>query len=133
MALESVPTCTSTLPVMPKWSTDPRPLRPSTPEAWASSTIMMAPYLSASAANLSTGPMSPSMREDAVGDHQLAARLAGNFLEQLLAVGHVLVAEDLDLGPRQARAVDDAGVVQLVGEDEVVLAQDGADRRRRWP
>ena len=65
-------------------------------------------------------------REHAVGDHQLVAGLVGHFLQQLLAVGRVLVAEDLDLGPREARAVDDAGVVQLVGEDEVVLAQDGA-------
>ena len=49
-------------------------------------------------------------------------------MQQFLAVGHVLVAEDLDCGPRQARAVDDAGVVQLVGEDEVLFAEDGADR-----
>ena len=63
MAFDSVPTCTSTLPCNPKWSTDPRPLRPSTPEAWASSTIMMAPYFSASAASLSTMPMSPSIEK----------------------------------------------------------------------
>src|ERR1035441_7825384 len=42
-------------------------------------------------------------------------------------MGDVLVAEDLDLRPRQARAVDDRGVVQLVGEDEVVLAEDGGN------
>ena len=44
------------------------------------------------------------------------------------AVGDILVAEDLDRRPREPRAVDDAGVVQLVGEDEVLFAQDGADR-----
>src|SRR5271166_5809802 len=39
----------------------------------------------------------------------------------------ILVAEDLDGGAGEARAVDDAGVVELVGEDEVFLAEDGAD------
>ncbi len=47
--------------------------------------------------------------------------------EQLLAVGDVLVAKDLDGGAGEARAVDDAGVVELVGEDEVLFAEDGAD------
>ena len=37
------------------------------------------------------------------------------------------MAEDLDLGAREACAVDDAGVVELVGEDEVLFAEDGAD------
>ncbi len=49
--------------------------------------------------------------EDAVGDDQLFAGLVGHFKQQLFAVGHVLVAENLDLGPGEARAVDDAGVV----------------------
>ncbi len=39
----SVPTWMSTRPWRSKWSTVPRPLRPRTPEAWASSTITMAP------------------------------------------------------------------------------------------
>ena len=65
--------------------------------------------------------------EDAVGDDELVARLVLDLLQQFLAVGDVLVAEDLDLGAREPRAVDDAGVVQLVGEDEVVFAEDGAD------
>ncbi len=62
-------------------------------------------------------------RKDAIGDQQLAARLVLNLLQQLLGVRHVLVAEHLDLRPREPRAVDDARVVQLIGEDEVVLAQ----------
>jgi len=41
----------------------PRPLRPNTPEAWASSTIMIAPYFSASSHNAGSGPMSPSMEK----------------------------------------------------------------------
>ena len=40
------------------------------------------------------------------------------------------MGEDLDRGARQARAVDDAGVIQLVGDDEVVLAEDRRDRAR---
>ncbi len=50
-----------------------------------------------------------------------------DFVQELFAVGDVLVAEDLDFGAREAGAVDDGGVVELVGEDEVVLAEDGAD------
>ena len=63
MAFDSVPTCTSTRPCTPKWSMVPRPLRPSTPEACASSTIMMAPYFSASAHSPGSGPISPSMEK----------------------------------------------------------------------
>ena len=40
----------------------------------------------------------------------------------------VLVPENLDRGPRKPRAVDNAGVVQLVGEDEVLFAEDRAHR-----
>ena len=50
------------------------------------------------------------------------------LLQQLLAVGHILVAENLDGGPRKPRAVNDAGVVQLVGEDEVLFAENRAHR-----
>ena len=38
------------------------------------------------------------------------------------------MAKDLDFGAGETRAVDDAGVIQLVGEDEVFFAEDGADR-----
>ena len=65
--------------------------------------------------------------EDSVGDEELAAGLVGDFLEELFGVGGVFVAEDLDLGAGEARAVDDAGVVELVGEDEVFFAEDGGD------
>ncbi len=42
-------------------------------------------------------------------------------------MGDVFVAEDFDPGAGEARAVDDAGVVELVGEDEVFFAEDGGD------
>jgi len=72
-------------------------------------------------------------REDAVGDDQRAtvARLAqppGEVLE-------VAVAVHEDLGMRQPAAVDDAGVVQLVGEDDAAAPGQRRDRarpRRDW-
>ena len=42
----------------------------------------------------------------------------------------VAVRKYLDGRAAQPRAVDDAGVVQLVGNDEVVLAEDGRDGSR---
>ena len=68
--------------------------------------------------------------EDAVGDDELAAGLVFDFLQQLFAVSDVFVAEDFDFCLRQARAVDDAGVVEFVGENEIFLAEDGADSAR---
>ena len=65
--------------------------------------------------------------EDAVGDEELAAGLVLDFLQELLGVGDIFVAEDLDLGLGEAGAVDDAGVVELVGEDEVFFAEDAGD------
>ena len=53
-------------------------------------------------------------REDAVRNHQLVARLVRNLLQQLFAMGGIFVPEDLDLCPRKPRAINDAGVVQLV-------------------
>ena len=42
----------------------------------------------------------------------------------------VFVAEDQNLRLREARAVDDRGVVQRIGDDEIVLAQHGRHRPR---
>jgi hypothetical protein len=65
--------------------------------------------------------------ENAVGDDEFAAWLMLDFLQQLFAVRDIFVAEDFDLGARKAGAVDDAGVVQFVGEDEVFFAEDARD------
>ena len=91
---------------------------------------MMAPYFSASAAELVHWADVAVHGEDAVRDHQLVSGLVGDFLQQLLAVIGILVPEDLDLRPRQPRAIDDAGVVQLVGENEIFLAEDRAHGAR---
>src|SRR6059036_503078 len=67
-------------------------------------------------------------REDAVGEDQLPSRLAGGA-QLLFEVGHVgvLVDRGLALGDRfgEANRVDDRRVVQLVGDDDVWLAEDG--------
>ena len=71
--------------------------------------------------------------EDAVGDDQdvlvgalRAARRAG-FAQDLLEAVHVAVREDRPRGLREAYAVDDRGVVQLVADDQVALPGDGRD------
>ena len=60
--------------------------------------------------------------EDAVGEDHLESAVLGLF-ELGLQIGHVvvLVAEALRLA--QTDAVDDAGVVQLVAQDRVLLAE----------
>ena len=65
--------------------------------------------------------------EDTVGDEELAAGLVLHFLQELLGVGDIFVAEDFDFGAGEAGSVDDAGVVELVGEDEVLFAEDAGD------
>ena len=66
-------------------------------------------------------------RKDAVGDEEFAARLVLDFAEQLFGVGDVFVAEDFDLRAGEAGAVDDGGVIELVGDDEVFFAEDSGD------
>jgi len=63
-------------------------------------------------------------REDAVGDEQLFAGLVLHAAELGFGVGDVLVLEDQDFGAREAGSVDDGGVVELVGDDEVIFAED---------
>jgi hypothetical protein len=66
-------------------------------------------------------------RKDAVGDEELAARLVLYLFQQLFGVCHILMAKDFDFGAGEARAIDDAGVIQLIGEDEVFFAKDAGD------
>ena len=68
--------------------------------------------------------------EDAVGDQQLLAGLVLDAGQLLFGVRDVFVAEDENLRLREARAVDDRGVVQRVGDDEVVFAQHRRNRSR---
>ena len=63
-------------------------------------------------------------REDAVGGDQLEAR-AGRVgrLQLRLEIGHVVVAVAVALRLAEADAVDDRGVVELVGNDRVLGAE----------
>ena len=59
-----------------------------------------------------------------VGEHQLEARAFGiGLLQATLQVGHLVVLVAPALGLAQANAVDDGGVVELVADDGVGLAQ----------
>ena len=74
----------------------------------------MAPYFSASCAQLRQRADIAVHGKHAVGDQQLAPRLVLHAGQLLFGMRHVLVAEDQDLGARKAAAVDDGGVIQLV-------------------
>ena len=62
-------------------------------------------------------------REDAVGRDQPATRPCG-FLEPRLELVHVAVRVAKPLGLAEADPVDDRGVVELVGDDRVLLAEE---------
>src|SRR6516162_12827 len=64
-------------------------------------------------------------RKDAVGDDQFFSGEGGMFLEDALAVRKIFVLEHFDGGFRKTRAIDDGGVIQLIGNDEIILAQNG--------
>ena len=69
-------------------------------------------------------------REDAVGDDQRAA--PAGLAQPPGEVLEVAVAVDEGLGAGEPAAVDDAGVVELVGEDDLALARPGRRSRRCW-
>ena len=60
--------------------------------------------------------------EHAIGDEQRAL-IARERRHDLSGGRDVAVREDFDGGAAQARTVDDAGVIQLVGDDHVVTAE----------
>ena len=87
---------------------------------------MIAPNSSASARQLGDAAEIAVHREDAVGDQDLLLRRR-QVLHDLARRIDVLVREDLDRRLAQAAAVDDAGVIQLVGDDHVVLGEHRGD------
>ena len=60
----------------------------------------------------------------------LASTLARNFFQKFFCMCSIFVAKNFDLGPREPRAIDNAGVVQFVGNNELFFAQDGRNRAR---
>ena len=84
---------------------------------------MMAPYFSARSHKRGQRADVAVHGEDAVGDQQFLAGLVLNAGQLLFRVRDVFVAEYQNLRLREARAVDDRGVIQRVGDDEIVLAE----------
>src|ERR1700690_620062 len=65
--------------------------------------------------------------KNTVGDEQLFAVPRFGFFQDALAIGYVLVLENFDGGFREAAAVNDGGVIQLVGNDQIVFAEQRGD------
>ena len=128
--MPSVPTTTSTSPLSPAAATVPRPPGPSAPVACASSTISRQPWRRASAASSASGATSPSI-EKTPSVTISAAPLAG-LAQPPGEVLDVAVAVDEGLGPGEPAAVDDAGVVELVGEDDLSASRERRDRAACW-
>ena len=55
-------------------------------------------------------------------------RYAGRGRQQLTQVGHIGVRVNLDIGPRQTAAVDQAGVVLGVAEDDIAAVRQTGQR-----
>src|SRR5579864_1935581 len=64
----------------------------------------------------------------AVGDEELVTIPVFSFLEDAFAIGNVFMLENFDGGAREAAAVNDGGVVQLVGDDQIFFSQNCRDR-----
>src|SRR5690348_17686368 len=65
--------------------------------------------------------------KNAVGDEQLVTVPVFGFFEDALAIGDVFVLENFYGGFGKAAAVDDGGVIEFVGDNEVFFAEDGGD------
>ena len=90
---------------------------------------MMQPNSSASVHSSGSGPRSPSMLKTPSVMSSLRW-VAGRLREDLARRVDVLVRKHLDGRPAQPAAVDDARVIQLVGDHHVVLGEDGGDGAR---
>jgi hypothetical protein len=95
---------------------------PTKPVAWLSSTITSARCLSARSQIASSGAMSPSI-ENTPSVAIIAQRRLPAWHELGLEIGHVVVLVAVALGLAQPDAVDDRRVVERVGDDRVVLAE----------
>ena len=131
-ALPSVPVITSTSPVRPKCSMVPRPVSPMTPVPCESSTTTMAPCARASVDDLRKVRQIAFHREHAVG-HDDDREAARDRLQLLLEIPHVAVLVSLAARfAREANAVDDRGVIQLVRDDRRALIADRREENRCW-
>jgi len=102
------------------------PMLPTKPTSWLPSTMTIAPYFSARSQTSPRFGDDAHPGEDAVGGDQLEAA-AFSTLQLLLQRHHVVgVAERHRL--REAHAIDDLGMVQGVGDDRVLLAEQRCER-----
>src|SRR5215469_1131113 len=67
-------------------------------------------------------------RKHSIRDDQLTAGFGLDLLQQFLCMRGVLMAEDLDLRAREPRTINDAGMIQLIRDNEVFLPQNARDR-----
>ena len=114
-------------PMTPQCSSVPRPLAPMKPVACESSTMTSAPYLSARSQISRKGAMLPSI-ENTPSVAMSRVRQSCVSFEMLLELGEIAVR--VAQPPRLAEpdAVDDARVIQRVGDDRVVLAEHGFEQ-----
>ena len=127
--LPNVPVKMSILSITPDTSAEPRPVLPRKPVAWHSSMCTNASYFSAKAVIAAKGAMEPSIENTPSLVISLIRQPAASRRLQLrFQVGHVAVAVAEALGLAQAHAVDDRGVVQGIGDDRVVFAQQGFEQ-----
>ena len=123
-ALPSVPVKMSIRSITPLTSAEPRPVSPRKPVAVAFVDVHQRVVLLRQRGDLVQRRDEAVHREHAVGGDQLGARAGGiGGLQLLLQIGHVAVGVAEALGLAQADAVDDRGVVQRVGDDRVLFAQ----------
>jgi len=106
----------------------PRPLRPSTPDECVVVHIMIASCRSAAATSSGSGPMSPSIENTPSVISSLRPAFAVEFRPVSAPPPRVLMGEHVDLGAAQSRAIDDAGVVQFIGNNVIVRRQNRRDR-----
>jgi hypothetical protein len=128
--LPSVPVMMSTRPSTPQYSAVPRPVRAD--EADGMGVVdhhQRAIFVGQVADRLQVGDHAVH-GEHAVGGDQLEAHAGGvRGLQLRLEVGHVVVAVAVAPGLAQAHAVDDGGVVELVGDDRVLFgAEQGLEQ-----
>jgi len=120
-ALPSVLVMMSTRPITPQCSCVPLPCLPMNPVAWLSSTITRASYFSARSqipASLATSR--PSRRPRPWRPPEPAVP---GLLEPGLEIGHVVVQEAEPLRLGEPDPIDDRGVVELLGDDRVLLLE----------
>ena len=69
-------------------------------------------------------------RKHTVGDQQLFPRPILGFFQHALAIGDVLVFENLNRRAGQPASIDNRRVIQLIRDDQIFFAQNGRDRSR---